>query len=149
MNNFNKQALSEVIEVLNHTESNIINKIPKKFISFLFDNMDKTYEVNIDFLDDNWDKNIQEDTKSILAIIYRDYVATQPERQLLLEEEKNERIKQEQIIREKYNPDNIFKHHLDDKDPEHTLENKYLVEVKESSWYKKIIRKILDFFIKH
>lgn len=149
MNNFNKQALSEVIEVLNHTESDIINKIPKKFISFLFDNMDKTYKVNIDFLDDNWDKNILEDTKAILAIIYRDYVLTQPERQLLLEEEKNERIKQEQILREKYNPDNIFKHHPDNKDSEHTLENKYLVEVKESSWYKKIIRKILDFFIKH
>ena len=98
MNDYNKQALAEVIEVLNHTENDIINKIPKKFISFLFDNMDKKYEVNINFSDNNWDKNIQEDTKAILAIIYRDYVATPSERQQLLEEEKNERIIQEQIL---------------------------------------------------
>lgn len=148
MNDYNKQALAEVIEVLNHTENDIINKIPKKFISFLFDNMDKKYEVNINFYDDNWDKNIQEDTKAILAIIYRDYVATPSERQQLLEEEKNERIRQEQILREKYNPDNVFKKRSNDEDVEETLENKYLVEVKETSWYTKLIRKILNFFIK-
>lgn len=148
MNECNKQALAEVVEILNHTENDVISKIPKNFISFLFEKMDKNYKVNIDFSNDSWDKNIKEDTKAILAMIYRDYVLTSAERQQLLEEEKNERTKQEQILREKYNFNNVFEKNSNDDVVEERLDKKYLVEVKEASWYTKLIHKILNFFKK-
>ena len=64
------------------------------------------------------------------------------------EEEKNERTKQEQILREKYNFNNVFEKNSIDDVVEERLDKKYLVEVKEASWYTKLIHKILNFFKK-
>ena len=109
MENLNKRAVSEVIQILNHTEKEIIERIPEKFIKFLFDNADNEYEPNIDFFDENWENSIDEDAKALLALIYRDYIASDNERNELLEEERKENAKQEELLREKYNPDNLFK----------------------------------------
>ena len=44
-----RQACSEVIEVLKHTDYSIINNIPITFIKFLKVNSDMYYKSNIDF----------------------------------------------------------------------------------------------------
>lgn len=36
MEKFNTKAVSEVIEILNHTDKEIVEKIPQNFIEFLF-----------------------------------------------------------------------------------------------------------------
>lgn len=59
MDNFDKKALSEIVEILNHTDKQIVEKIPKKFITFLFENMDTEYKPNIDFFNENWDNEIR------------------------------------------------------------------------------------------
>lgn len=144
MENFNKKAVSEVIEILNHTDKKIIEKIPQKFIDFLFENADKDYIPNIDFYDENWENSIQEDTQAILALLYRDYIVSEDEKMKLLKEEQEEKLKIENELREKYNPDNIFKK----KNIEENIQinNVQLIEIKETSWFKRALDKILKFF---
>ena len=59
-------------------------------------------------------------------------------------EEKEESQKQEKELREKYNPDNIFKKKSSEENIQ--INNVQLVEIKETSWFKKVINKILRFF---
>ena len=138
------RALTEVLEVLKHTNKQIIEKIPEKFINFLFENSDKSYVPNIDFNASNWDDLVQEETKAILAIIYRDYMISEEERKALLLEEENERKKEEEALREKYNPDNLFKKRYSDTQDE--VKNTQLAEVKQYSWYQRLYKKIIKIF---
>ena len=144
MEKFNTKAVSEVIEILKHTDKKIVEKIPQKIIDFLFENEDKDYRPNIDFNDENWEKNIEEDTQAILALLYRDYIVSEEEKQKLIKEEKEESQKQEKELREKYNPDNIFKKKNVDKNMQ--IDNVQLIEIQETSWFKRTLNKILDFF---
>ena len=109
MEEFNKRAISEVIEILNHTDKEIVEKIPQKFINFLFENADNDYKPNINFYDDDWKNSVQDDTQAILALIYRDYIVSDDERKELLKEEQEDKLKREKELQEKYNPDNLFK----------------------------------------
>lgn len=104
-----KQALTEVVEILNHSDKSITEKIPQNFINFLFENMDKDYECSIDFSNENWDNTVKEETRCIIALIYRDYICSSEERNILLSEEKIEEEKIQEALREKYNPDDVFK----------------------------------------
>lgn len=104
-----RQAFAEVLEVIRNSNDDIKNKIPKKFIIFLEENEDKNYVVKIDFNNANWEDTLKQETLAVLALIYRDYIILQEERKKLLIEEQEELIKIENELREKYNPDNIFK----------------------------------------
>ena len=146
MENLNKRAVSEVIQILDHTEKEITEKIPEKFIKFLFENADNDYKPNINFYNDNWENTIDEDTKALLAMIYRDYIVSETERLELLEEEKQEREKQEALLREKYNPDNLFKKDKKNEDEIDSINNVQLVEIKEAPWYKRLFKKLLSIF---
>ncbi len=137
-----REALTEVFDVINNSEQDIKNKIPKTLFEFLKNNVKKDYIVNIDYHDNNWDKKIKQDTKEILALIYRDYLVTPQEREQLLKEEAEEERKIEQELREKYNPDNIFKN----KEKYEKQEELNLVVKEEKVWYKKFINKIISFF---
>lgn len=144
-NVYDKKAFSEIIEILKHTDKQIVEKIPHNFIKFLFDNMDEEYTVEINFFNENWEDTILEDTKAILALIYRDYVVSDEERKVLLIEEKREQEKQESELREKYNPDNLFKNKYSDI-PNEFKEQTQLIEIQQYPWYKRLYQKILAIF---
>ena len=148
MKEIDKQAVAEVIEILNHSESEITNKIPEKFMEFLYNNTDNEFKVNIDFSNEHWDDTIKQDTKAILALIYRDYIVSKEERYKLLKEEQERLNKEEQESREKYNPDNLFKKKTDtvEEKDNSSVNNMQLVEIKEEPWFKKIWKKIISFF---
>lgn len=137
-----REALTEVFDIINNSEQEIKNKIPRKLLEFLKDNIKKDYIVDIDYNDDDWDKKIKQDTKEILALIYRDYLVDQEEREQLIIEEAKEEERIEQELREKYNPDNIFKKskHIEEQKEETSL------IAAEDIWYKRFINKILNFF---
>ncbi len=144
-NEFDKRAFSEIIEILDHTDKQLVEKIPDNFIKFLFENRDKEYKVEINFFDENWDETILEETKAILALIYRDYIVSVEERNNLLIEEKREQEKLEIELREKYNPDNLFKNKQSEIPNEFT-ENTQLIEIQQYPWYKRLYQKILAIF---
>lgn len=151
MSEINKKAVSEVIDILKHSEIEVTQKIPKKFIEFLTKNSDRNYIPNIDYSEENWENSIEEDAKVLIALIYRDYIMSEEEKEKVIEEAK----RQEQEIREKYNPDNLFKKNSkieNEKSQDDTEQEvqKSLLIIKEEKWYERIINKIKEIFgIKH
>lgn len=142
MDNVYSQAFTEVLEVLKNSEKSIISKIPANFIDFLNKYKDKNYMVEIDFSDENWDDKVKKETQALLALIYRDYIVSQKDRERLLIEEREEQKRIENEIREKYNLDNLFKERVDN----NTNNNVEIVKYKESI-LKKFINKLKSIFI--
>jgi len=138
-----REAFAEVLEVLNNSNQNIIEKIPQKLFDFLNKNKDNNYIVNIDFYNEKWEDYTKKETQAILALIYRDYIVSKEERIKLLEQEKQEQIRIEKELREKYNPNNVFKKHNLEEDT--IKEEQALVEYKESI-FKRFINKIKNIF---
>ncbi len=151
MSEINKKAVSEVIDILKHSEIEVTQKIPKKFIEFLTKNSDRDYIPNIDYSEENWENSIEEDAKVLIALIYRDYIMSEEEKEKVIEEAE----RQEQKIREKYNLDNLFKKNSkieNEKSQDDTEQEvqKSLLIIKEEKWYERIINKIKEIFgIKH
>ena len=69
-----KKALSEICVILDHTDKSVLKKIPKKFISFVEKNVDPNYVVDIDFRKENWEQDVREETKVLLALVYNNYI---------------------------------------------------------------------------
>ena len=146
-------AFAEVSEILKIFPKEELNKIPKSFIDIIerCKYIDYKYE-----LEDGVELHKQKmtnETKTILSVIYRDYICTEEEKDELILEDIKESVLEEKQKRIKYNPDNIFKDKKIDKDhkSEETLnkdiintENK-LIELK---WYEKILVTIKQWFNK-
>ena len=139
-----KDSLSEVYLVIQNSDINIIKKIPDNFLNFIKNNMNKdsikknTQNINL--------KNIiSEDAKTILSLIYRDYLVSDEERIALLNEEKIKRINYEQLLREKYNSDNLFKNRPKVTE-DSSIEKLSMIEYKEKNFIQKIFDKIINLF---
>ena len=139
-----RKSLCEVAEVLENSEENIQQKIPKKLKDFIYNNRISNYNPRIDFSKEDWEEDLSEDAKSIIALIYRDCLVSKEERKKLLKIEENE-------LYEKYNPDNIFKNNNESEKAKKEMnytDSISLTSQEEQVWYKKIIKKILSFFKK-
>ena len=68
-----KEAYSEVLDILNHTRKEDVNKISPSFLDFLKSNSSKSYVSNLDHSLKLKDMNLKPRTKAILAIIYREF----------------------------------------------------------------------------
>ena len=141
MNNNYRMALTEVNEILKYTDDNMVCRIPKKFISFVEENMDINYKFKVQENVELFDQPIRSETKTILAMIYRDYFCNETERQELIEFDKKQKDLEEKINYEKYNPENVFKN----KKPQLDVDNKNtaLVDIKQKSFWQKMLEKII------
>ncbi len=143
------QAFSEVYDIINHMEYNLYNKIPKQFIEMLERTRDKNYKFKIDYSKNINNQELLHETRVILSIIYRDYLCTIEQKEKLKEKDKEELKKEEELLREKYNPDNLFIKKEDFKEENNVIkqEETALVVVAEK-WYEKIFRFIKNIFKK-
>lgn len=103
------KAYKQVIEILKHMPQESINKIPKTMISAFKTNMDNEYDFKFDSNKSFEEQDVLEETKAILANIFRDYLATPEQKERILEKEKIDREIEENIKMEKYNLDDLFK----------------------------------------
>lgn len=131
-------ALAETYDIIRNSEKDIVDKIPLKFINFLIKNMDKEYQVQIDYSNPNWDNSILDETKTILALIYRDYLASEIEREELIKQEEEE-------LKEKYSYDKLF-NKVEKKKDYTENDNLQLAVIEDLPWYKRIYNKILKLF---
>ena len=105
--NYSK-AYTEVLEMIKHLPENEYNKIPKEKIEFWERNKDNKYKFVINPQIELEKQNISIEANSIIVTIFRDYFATNLQKEKLkIILEQNENKYQEQL-REKYNPDNLF-----------------------------------------
>lgn len=147
-----EKVLSEVNYILQNLPSEIQNKIPSDFKSAIVQNMDVT------FIPEPYDKNktldeqnISEETKKILALIYRNYLVSDEERKKLIIEENNIKQKLEDEKREKYGVEDVFNNKTKNSQNTNIDSNLDKLTISKSNnkkWYKKIFEKLLNFFNK-
>ena len=92
-----------------------------------------------------------EETKIVLAVIYRDFLCSEEERKEILERDKNKLLEFEQELREKYNPDNIFKNKNNSSEniQDNISTETAVVEYKEKNFIQKLFDKIKHLFRKN
>ena len=102
------KAYKEVIEILKYVPKESVSKIPNSMIQTFEKNMDGNYEFKVDENKSFEEQKILDETKAILAIIFRDYWATPFQREKIIAKEKYEKQKIEKEKKIKYSPDDIF-----------------------------------------
>lgn len=101
------QAYAEILTILNNINIEDYKKIPSELIDMFIKYRDTDYEYKIKETD--FEKQpILEETKIILAILFKNYWATPDQKEKIKLKEKYDDIQEELIKREMYNPDNLF-----------------------------------------
>lgn len=103
------KAYVEVLEILKHIPAEDYKKIPYEIIENMKFNMDKEYKYEVTNFDDFQEQEMLKETETILAVLFRDYWATEEQRKRILEKERYDLNILEQEKREKYNSNDIFK----------------------------------------
>ena len=142
-----KEAFTEVNEIIKMIPDELANKIPNKFKEMIENERDKKYNPNIQ--EPLEKQRLKNETIIILGLIYRDFLCSPDEKRKLQEKDARELQEVqnviEQEIREKYNPDDIFK----TKKQNIIEEDTDMIIVKEEKWYKKIFSFIKKLFNKN
>lgn len=136
-------AYKEVIELLKYFSLEDVEKIPEDLIKVFLYNMDTEYVYNVDEEKTFEEQTMLEETKVIFAIIFRDYWATDYQRERILAKEENDKKRIEEEKSRKYNTNNIFKEKVN----KSVYENLPTI-IEENSFFKNIINKIINIFKK-
>jgi len=134
----NANAMSEVLHYLKGIRQVDIEKLPKKFLNFLKENASKDYICDFDYTKPLKELNLLDETKGILGLICLSYWCETEEEKNKFNKRLNENeIKYQEELREKYNPDNIFKNHTKTA-YKRVTENNMLIEIKKETMFTKI-----------
>lgn len=145
-------AYSEVLEILKYIPKKDYNKIPKTKVKLFETNANTDYSFIY-----NPDKTLEEQevskiARGIIAILFRDYWATDTQREKIIAKQNYDRQKNEEKKRKEHNPEDIFKNKQNNFNLQ-TLEKQdeklELIEYKETKWYQKLFAKILNVFTKN
>lgn len=145
------QTLKEVSCILKNMPNEDLEKLPKKLIEIIEKNKDEEYEFKINETLPIEKQNIKRETMAYMVMLYYNYWCQTVEEKLLLEKKLNSNEKAyEEIIKEKYSYDKMFKKNNNIENGEEIIkenqtQTKDIIKV-EDKWYKKIFNKILKIF---
>jgi len=136
------EACTEINEIFKYLDKNEVNKIPYEIRKILKESQAKDYIPHIESSKTLDKQELKKKTKDILVELYVKYWCSDKEE---VEKILNENyINQKTNLKEKYNPDDIFKNRNKSNNYNEGKELA-LVEYKESI-FKKIINKIKELF---
>lgn len=147
------EASAEINEIFKYLPKEEVEKIPSKLREFFKEVSSKDYVTNINPDLPLDEQNIKEKTKDIIALIYRNYWCSEEERkeldQKLIENDK----KFEEELREKYNPDNIFKNNVtttkkEESEVKEAKIEQSLVPQETGKWYQRFLDMVKRWFEK-
>lgn len=143
-----REVYSEIITVLNHMETKYQDKIPKKLISFFEKNSSKEYKFNIDLDVPFKEQKLKDKTIVLLAILNLNYwCETEEEKQELIKLYTENEQKYQKELREKYNPDNIFKkRNEENRIEENNIQNENVLAEYKEPIFRRFINKIKNIF---
>ncbi len=142
MNSINSEVYVDISIIIKMMPIEMREKISKSFINFIEKNKSNNYVSNINPKIPIREQNIRKETKEMLGIIYRDYLCSNEERNKLLKQEEQEIKQYEEELRQKYDPNDIFKNKQKEYNYEKEKANVAMVEYKKET----LIEKILKFF---
>lgn len=149
MNIETRQAYSEVNEFLELIGEEMRNKIPLKLRNFFKREMDQNYISTINTKIPIKEQNLKRKTIVIIAGLNLQYWCKGDRKKELLEIYSNNEKKYQEELREKYNPDDVFKRNIKSAEEDSFfIDNMQLSVVEGMKWYKKIFEKIMKFFHK-
>ncbi len=138
-------AYKEIYEILKIFPKELVDRIPKYKLDYIKQNMDESYEYNI--TKETFDgKTMLDETAAILAILFRDYWATEKQKNKIINYHNTQIEKIVNEIKEKYDPENVFKQRrIEQEKIDEKKENLSVVEYKENI-FKKLFNKIKEIF---
>ena len=139
-------AYSEVLEILRYVSIDDFNKIPKEQIDFFENNSNTDYDFFYNPYKTLDEQNVSKRAKAIIAIIFKDYWATDLQREKIIAKQKYDRMKLEKEKQTRYNYNDIFKNKKIE-NIENSTETFAMIEYRET-FLDKIIKKIKKIFKK-
>ena len=144
------KAYKEVLVILEHVPEEDVKKIPDKMMNMFKIKQDMNYDYELNEFIPFEKQEMLDETKAILANIYRDYWATPEEKEQIIAKENYDRAKEEEEKRKKYNPDDLFKNRRKEKSFENVdveeTKNTLPVEIKKKNFFEKLISFIRNLF---
>ena len=133
-------AYGEVLEILKYISKEEFNKIPHNMVEMFRENASNENKFVYNPNKTLQEQNVSEIARTIIAILFRDYWATETQREKILAKQNYDR---EKIKEEIYNTNNIFQKH-DTNQKQNSMTNEVaMVEYKESifnkikNWFKR------------
>ena len=142
MNNNYSKAYVEVLEILKYIPKEDLEKVPKDIMSTLEKCADKEYIFKINKSVPFEEQKLMEETEDILANFFRDYWATDFQREQILIKEKQDEYELEKN-KIKINYDEVFKNKKIEEKPKTEI-----AVIPEKKWYEKFLdymKKIFKF----
>lgn len=145
------EAAVEFNCILDNISQDVLNKIPIKYINFMKDIASTTYKFDYDKTKKLNEQNLKPETRGLISLVYSDYICDTKEKERYLNNCQNYLKMKEKEVREKYNPDKLFKN----KQQESTTESQQfkndvaMVECKEKNFLQKTFDKIKHLFKKN
>ena len=136
-------AYREVLEILKYISQEDYEKIPNSKIEIFEMYQNKNYAFNYDT---NKINNLTDylKAKTIIGILFRDYWATDEQREKIIQKQNHNRQIIEEQKRKLYDPNNLFKEKRYASNKEFEKETKEMIIYKESR-FKKFFKKISNF----
>ena len=138
------KVFSEVYVILNQLEEESLKKIPEK----IFNQIRENAKIDVDYIDKHVpleEVNLMDETKEFLAIISYYYFCDEEEKQKWDEILNENERKYQETLKQKYNPEEIFKVKQENINKEEKNVELDLVEYKEK-FIVRLINKIKQFF---
>lgn len=144
MDNNDSRIYSEVLGVLLALGDDYYGRIPSNVTDFLKENCDHEYLPDYDRDTRIEDLDISDEARMFLIFLKMKYwCKDEAEKNELKKVLKDNETKFNSEMREKYNPDNIFK---EEKETNNT--NDKLIKEEKQNWFKKFLSKIKNLFKK-
>ena len=152
MNVDTQEMYSEVYNILNLLGNSYIDKLPKSLFKMIEEEKSSTY--NPQYSEDKSlnEQNIKRESLSMIALFHLNYWCnSNEEKEQLKQLFKNNEEKHQAEIREKYNPDNLFKNRKQENTTESQpfINDVAIVKYKEKNFLQKIFDKIKYLFKKN
>lgn len=143
------EAAAQVLDILNYTNQEDVRKIPQSFIKFLTEIANKNYKVNFNHNGPISGLNLRKQTKELLGFIYITWWCNEKDRNKYKNIIYSNNSKTEKI--DNYDINDIFKNKKEIKMnaiiENEDIEETSIIEKKPENLFKRLLNKILSFFI--
>ncbi len=141
VNNEYANAYSEVLGILKYFEEEDLKKIPSSKIELFETNQNKEYIFNYNPNKTFDEQNVSKRAKAIMGILFRDYWATDEQREEIIKKQERDRKILDEQKKSLNDIENIFKK----RNHENEVEIKEEIVVYKENKFKKFFDKILNF----
>lgn len=147
------KAYVEILEIINNMGEEYRNKVPEKLLNLFEEKKDPNYTFDLSKIQITDKKVFLDETIGLLSLLELKYWANDEEREFLTKALKENEIKYQKELREKYNPDDIFKNDKtqkadakidnikEEKENAQIVEHKETIFTKIKNWFKSVFSK--------